>query len=71
MFAQASSDGMDCSIAGDECIYTWYALLLHWPKILMSHSGIPAAAAVVAAPLLKLWLNIVDSCIGYFSASIG
>ena len=23
MFARASSDGMDCSIAGDECIYTW------------------------------------------------
>ena len=57
MFARASSDGMDCSIAGDECIYTWYALLLHRPKILMSHSGIPAAAAVVAAPLLKLWLE--------------
>ena len=57
MFARASSDGIDCSIAGDECIYAWYALLLHRPKILMSHSGIPAAAAVVAAPLLKLWLE--------------
>ena len=57
MLAWTSSNGIDCSIAGDECIYTWYALLLHSPKILMSHSDIPAAAAVVLVPPLKLWLE--------------
>ena len=40
MLAQASSNGIDCSITGDECIYSWYALPLHCPKILMNHSGI-------------------------------
>ena len=54
MLVRASSNGIHCSIAGDECIYTWYVLLLHRPKILMRHSGIHAAAAVVVAPLLKL-----------------
>ena len=52
MLAWARSNGIDCSITGDECIYTWHTLLLHLPRILMSHSGILAAAAVVAASLL-------------------
>ena len=54
MLAPSISNGIECSIAGNNSIYTWYALLLHRPEILMSHAGVSAAATVVAAPLLKL-----------------
>jgi len=36
-------------------MYDWYALLDHRPRVLISQTGNPAAAAVVAAPILKLW----------------
>jgi len=49
--------GTDFIIAGKKCIYTWYALVLHPPNFLISQSGIPEAAAVVAASLLKLWME--------------
>jgi len=35
-------------------MYDWYASLLHHPIALISQAGRPAAAAVVAAPILKL-----------------
>ncbi len=41
----------DC---GEVWIYTKYALLRHLPKVCIVESGTPHAAAVVAAPILKL-----------------
>ena len=37
-------------------MYVWYASLLHRPMALINYAGRPATAAVVAAPILKLWL---------------
>ena len=42
-------------LPGGVFIYNWYALILHLPSILIVTSEIPCFAAVVAAPLLKLW----------------
>ena len=38
------------------CMYVRYASLLHHPMALSNHVGRPVTAAVVAAPILKLWL---------------
>ena len=35
--------------------YSWKAELFQWPKSFICESGMPCAAAVVAAPFLKLW----------------
>ena len=37
-------------------MYRWYALLDQRPRCLMRWSGMPAVAAVVAAPIRKLWV---------------
>ena len=36
-------------------IYNWYAELFHLPRACMMESSRPAVAAVVAAPIWKLW----------------
>ena len=40
---------------GGVLMYLWYASLCHLPNILMCISGMFALAAVVAAPIRKLW----------------
>ena len=35
--------------------YSWYATLSHRPNVLISESCMPLLAAVVAAPIRKLW----------------
>ena len=39
--------------------YSWYALLHQKPIVWIRWSGKPAVAAVVAAPIQKLWLQYV------------
>ena len=46
---------MDASCTLGVLIYSEYAELCHLPSILMVASGIPQAAAFVAAPILKLF----------------
>ena len=36
-------------------MYSRYAKLFHWPSVLIKESSIPLEAAVVAAPMQKLW----------------
>ena len=55
-FKNQSRCGMDCSMLVGQCMYVWYASLLHHPMVLINHVGRPATAAVVEAPTLKLWL---------------
>ena len=47
-----------------ERMYLWYAKLLQWPAAWMSQAGSPAAAASVAAPILRLWPLYCAACSG-------
>ena len=51
------------SLSRGTLTYRRYAALSHLPSVLISESSTPAIAAVVAAPILKLWP-------AYFPASI-
>ena len=57
----ASRPGTDCSVALSTWMYLWYASDVHLTRVFMSHIGRPAAAAVVAAPIRKLWLAYAAS----------
>ena len=46
---------VDASSSRDSFTYSWYAALSHRPNVFIVESSIPAAAAVDAAPMRKLW----------------
>ena len=69
MFVVASKDSDDFIILGGVLIYCSNTLLLQRPSLLISHAGRPAAAAVVAAPILKLWLAYICELIPAWSRS--
>ena len=53
----ASLDEIKASSCRDSLTYNWYAELSHRPRILIVESSIPAAAAVVAAPIRNFLIN--------------
>ena len=51
---------IEVSTSRGNLMYSWYAALSHRPNVFIVESSIPTAAAVVAAPIRKLWPAYLD-----------
>lgn len=49
------ADATSPTCTGCSRVYSWYATDRHRPRTLIVEAGKPRSAAVVAAPILKLW----------------